>query len=59
MNEIIVEELEIPVPLGDPFILLHNGTYYTSGAQNQRSAHESFLFKASPLYFHVFKLSEI
>ena len=31
MNEIIVEELEIPVPLGDPFILLHNGTYYAYG----------------------------
>ena len=34
MNEIIVEELEIPVPLGDPFILLHNGTYYAYGTHS-------------------------
>ena len=32
VNEIIVEELEIPVPLGDPFILLHNGTYRNTGS---------------------------
>ena len=34
VNEIIVEELEIPVPLGDPFILLHNGTYYAYGTHS-------------------------
>ena len=28
VNEIIVEELEIPVPLGDPFKFLKNGSFY-------------------------------
>lgn len=31
MNEIIVEELEIFVLLGDLFILLYNGIYYVYG----------------------------
>ncbi|WP_321334945.1 glycoside hydrolase family 43 protein [uncultured Bacteroides sp.] len=34
VDEIIVDKVETPVPLGDPFILLHDGTYYAYGTHS-------------------------
>lgn len=31
VDDIIVDKVEMPVPFGDPFIMLHNGTYYAYG----------------------------
>ncbi len=31
IDDVIVDEVELPVPLGDPFILLHEGIYYAYG----------------------------
>ncbi len=34
VDEIIVEDVEMKVTLGDPFILLHDGTYYAYGTSS-------------------------
>lgn len=34
IDDIVVGEVEIPVLLGDPFILLYNGTYYAYGTHS-------------------------
>ena len=31
VDDIVVEGVETPVLLGDPFIMLHDGTYYAYG----------------------------
>ena len=31
VDEIVVDGVETPVPFGDPFIMLHGGTYYAYG----------------------------
>lgn len=31
VDDIVVEGVETPMPFGDPFILLHEGTYYAYG----------------------------
>ncbi len=34
VDEIVVDKVKTPVPLGDPFILLDNGTYYAYGTHS-------------------------